>query len=287
MVFFAHNISLDRSHYSKTMSTLSMNCSQKLYRNNANIGNYYYPREYQTDDISATREMTLDGNDYINVRITGIPDGVSPLANEAIVSTDCIYRLYIFAEQPLNETVLQALDKFYGKKAYPIIMTDTVCGVIDSIPKNNFYMCKGTPSNISEYTEYRYLQQRHMLTNIVFDSETNSVYRLVLPERPQLVLIMPNNFVRTGLKKGYFRFDNNLIVRIYSKYILSSALTEDSDVYEMTVFDIADTKLRSTIEGFFGRLGLHKIATNVNDQLYAYDKYITAIVGNASNLIVP
>lgn len=262
-------------------------CTHKLYRNLANTGQYYYPREFETDNSSLSRQMTVDGNEYINVQITGIPDGVSPLANEAIVPNECIYRLYIFADQPLNETFLQTLDKFYGKTPYPIITADSVCGVVDGIPKNNFYLCPSTPSNVSNFTEYRYLQHRHMISNIVLNVENNSVYRLVLPERPQLVLIMPLNFVRTGTKKGYFRFDNNLIVHIYSKFILSSTLSDNSDVYDMTVFDVDDKKLRAVVEGFFGRLGLHKISTTANNHIYAYDNYITAVVGNASNIVLP
>lgn len=269
------------------MATKSIKCTHKLYRNLANTRQYYYPREFETDNSSLSRQITVDGNEYINVQITGIPDGISPLANEAIVSTECIYRLYIFADQPLNETFLQTLDKFYGKTPYPFITADSIYGVVDGIPKNNFYLCTNTPSNINNFTEYRYLQHRHMISNIVFNIETNSVYRLVLPEHPQLVLIMPSNFVRTGVKKGYFRFDNNLIVQIYSKYILSSTLNDDSDTYEMTIFDVDDKKLRAVVEGFFGRLGLHKISTTATDHIYAYDNYITAVVGNASNIILP
>lgn len=264
-----------------------VNCFYELYTNQMNTGQFYYPREFQTDKKSLSRQITLDGNEYINVRITGIPDGVSPLANEAIVSKDCIYRLYIFADQPLNDSFLQTLDKFYGKTAYPLITAELSCGIIDGFPKNNFYMCSGTPSNVTEFAEYRYLQHRHMISNIAFSTDTNSVYRLVLPERPQLVLIMPSNFIKTGLKKGYFRFDNNIIVRIFSKFMLSAVLSDESDTFEMTVFDVTDEKLRTTVESFFGRLGLHKISTNASDHIYAYDNYLTAIVGNVANIILP
>lgn len=231
--------------------------------------------------------MTLNGTEYIDVFITGVPDGVSPLANETLIPPNSIYRLYIFADQKLDEEFLNTLDNVYGKIPYPIIQADVANGSVATYPKCNFNMCLGTPSNLSEFVEYRYLQQRHTISNITFDSANSLVYRMVMPEQPLLVLIMPENFVRTGLKCGYFRFENNLIVRIYSKYFLSSRFTDDEDNGDITVYTSANTTLNSLVLKFFGRLDLHKISSNHSDHIYAYDRYLTAIVGSISNVVVP
>nr|WDA64674.1 GrBNV gp35-like protein [Oryctes rhinoceros nudivirus] len=258
----------------------------ELYTNLSNTSKYRYPREYATDIAYDQKELTLDGLTFTNIIITGIPDGVSPIANEALIERNTPRRLYIFSETPLTDQYLNMLDKFYGKVAYKIFTCDMPNTTLVSYPRNNFYLTNGQPSSISEFVEYRYLTQRHLLTNIAYDISTNFLYKLVLPEKPLLVIIMPKNFIRTGLKSGYFRFDNNIIVRVYSKYILSSELTED-DTHEVTSFSTDNLKLVSIIEKFFGRLGMHKIVSNSNDQLYGYDKFMTMVVGNVANVVLP
>lgn len=260
--------------------------STELYTNLANVGQYKYPRQYETSVTMDQKEITLDGTTFTNVTITGIPDGVSPLANEALIEKGAIRRLYIFSDQPLNEQYLTTLDSFYGKIPYKITACSMPNTILPSYPRNNFYLTRGPPSSVSEFVEYRYLSQRHLLTNIAFDINSNSVYKLVLPERPQLVIIMPNNFIRTGLKCGYFKFDNNLIVRVYSRYALSSDLMMD-DNNEITSFSIHNLKLKSVIEKLFGRFGMHKIVSNSENHLYGYDKFMTMVVGSVANIVLP
>lgn len=262
-------------------------CNKELYTNLTNTSQYRYPRNYQTTVKFEKHQMTLNGTEYINVIVTGIPDGVSPLTNEALIPKDSIFRLYIFSEKPLTEEYLQTLDSFYGKVAYPNLTVALATAVIPNYPKQNFYMCTGPPSMLSEFTEYRYLQQRHSISNIAFDADSNSVYRLVMPERTLLVLIMPENFIKTGQKTGYFRFDNNIIVRVYSKYFLSSKYTDDNDIGEVTVFTMDNKKVVNIIRKFFSRLNLHKLTWNNSDHIYGYDNYLTAIVGNTSNVLIP
>lgn len=258
----------------------------ELYTNLTNKAAYRYPREFKTDiDVDHT-EITLDGKTFIDITITGIPDNVSALANEALVAKDTPRRLYIFSDVPLTEQYLHTLDRFYGKSPYKIIECLTPNIQLSSFPKNNFYLTNEPPSSISEFVEYRQFKQRHLLTNIAIDHNTMFLYKLVLSQPQLLVIIMPSNFIRTGLKTGYFRFDNNLIIRVYSNYMLSSELS-DENVSEITVFTTNDVRLNSIVEKLFGRFGMHKIGSNSDDHIFAYDKFMTMVVGSVSNIALP
>lgn len=260
--------------------------STELYTNLTNVGLYHYPREFSTNVKNDNKEMTTDGIEYINITITGIPDGVPVLANEALVDTNSVRRLYIFSDTQLSDQYLTTVDEFYGKTPYPIVVCSMPNVTLESVPKNNFYLTDGPPSSISEFVEYRYLNQRHLLTNIAFDATTNSIYKLILPKNPLIVIIMPNNFIRTALKTGYFKFDNNLIIRIYSQYMLSSTFS-DEDEHNITLFDVNNIKLKSAIEKIFAKFGMHKIVSNRDNQIYGYDKFMTMVVGRTSNIILP
>lgn len=264
---------------------MSKDLSNTLYTNVVNIGAYKYPREYQTD-ISFEKRTIIVNNEAHTVTITGIPDGVSPLANEAIVPNASLKRLYIFADKQLNDDVLQAIDSIYGRKPYPIIYTRIVRQRLGVYPSNNFYMSRGPLNSISDYVEYRYLQNRHQIANIAYDNETLSIYQMVLPKRPLLVIIMPENFVRTGLKTGYFKFENNIIVRVFSQYLLAATQTDANDDGAVTAFTIDNDKVSSIVECFFSRLGIHKISSNSSNHIYGYDKYITFVVGSISNILL-
>ena len=190
----------------------------------------------------------------------------------------------------MPETYLETIDRFYGKEPYPILYCDAPVNILtnnDDIPKENFYLSNGVPSSLTTFVEYRYLAQRHLKTNIAFDVQTNTVYRLVLPEKTMIVIIMPENFIRTGLKTGYFKFENNLIVRVYSSYMLSSANYIPKDTYEISVYNNSNVRVRSAIEQLFARFNLHKIVMKRPNQIYAYDKYMTMVVGSISNIILP
>lgn len=258
----------------------------ELYTNLTNTGQYYYPREYQTDVTFDRKNLTLDGVVYTDITITGIPDGVSPLANEALIDRNAKRRLYIFSDTPLDDNYLQTIDKFYGKVPYKNLKCLFPNTTLDSYPRNNFYMTTDTPSMISDYVEYRYLQHRHIMSNICYNASTNEVYKMILPERPLLVIIMPANFIRTGLKKGYFRFDNNLIVRVYSKFILSSPQYED-DTNEITMFNVHNKQLKTVVKKLFARFGMHRLVSNAENQLYSYDKFMTMVVGSVANIVLP
>lgn len=261
------------------------NSNYELYTNNANIGEYKYPREYQTD-VDFEKRTIIINNDAYMITVTGIPDGVSPLTNETIIPIGRLRRLYIFSDKSLTESALQSIDALYGRKPYPIHFTQIVRQRLENYPNNNFYMCKGPPNSISDYIEYRYLQHRHQIATIAYDSETLSVYQLVLPKRPLLVIIMPENFVKTGLKSGYFRFENNIIVRVFSQFLLSSGQMDSHDDGAVTLFNKDNEKISNIIESFFSRLGIHKIASNSPNHIYGYDKYLTLVVGSIANIVL-
>ncbi|ATY70229.1 GrBNV gp35-like protein [Tomelloso virus] len=260
--------------------------STELYTNLSNTGNYNYPRQYATKVGYDQKEMTVDGVNFTNITITGIPDGVSPIANEALVNKNALRRLYIFSDNQLSDQYLESIDRFYGKVPYPIVYCNVPNDTLDTVPEENFYACDGPPSSVSQFVEYRYLHQRHLITNVAYDPNTNNIYKLCLPESPLMVIVMPANFIRTGLKTGYFKFDNNLIIRVYSRYMLSSSNAAD-DQNEITVFSNYNIRLKSTIEQLFSRFGMHKIVSNRDNQIYGYDKFMTMVVGSVSNIVLP
>lgn len=262
----------------------SSSSSNRLYTNSVNVGTYKYPREWQTDVKYERRTIIMNNEPYV-ITITGIPDGVSPLANEAVISTTCLMRLYIFSDKALPDESLQSIDALYGRKPYPIVFTQIVRQRLDTYPSNNFYMCKESPaSSVSEYVEYRYLQNRHQISTIAYDNNSGTVTQMVLPKRPMLVLIMPDNFVRNSLRSGYFRFDNNIIVRVFSKYLLASTQIDTQDDGSVTLFTTSNEKISNIVESFFSRLGIHRIASNSPNHIYGYDKYITLVVGSIANI---
>ncbi|KAG8362566.1 GbNV_gp35-like [Fopius arisanus] len=250
---------------------------------------YKYARPFRLKrKMSNTVKFTSDSNTSITVRLKGVPDGVSPLATEAIVEKDLPLRLYIYSPQPLKSEQIEFLEKLVDKTPYPIFQVVHPSARLSHIPKNNFYLCQGVPNIISTFTEYRYLQRRHEISNIAYDVKTAFVYPLVLPHTPQIVLIMPKNFKRTGLRCGYFEFPNNLIIRLYSAHMLSaSTIGFENDPGIVSVISTENQYLITIIKTFFCRMGMHRIMSNALNQIYASDKYLTLIVGSTANILLP
>lgn len=316
----------------------------ELFSNTSQLRKFSYARLYQADsnqhienrqlvinNDSGNKQMSDTTTDSstnttttttVNITIVGIPDGVSPLANRAVIPTGTTRRLYVFSDSELDTHQLDMIDSLFGKKPYPNFQCDllTRANSLTTFPKHNFYLRNDAldteflnqspmvcPTMSCSYIEYRYLQQRHMMANICFNQYTGDVYRLVIPQPPMLCIIMPKNFVCTGLKEGYFRFENNLIVRVYSRHLLSSELKDDSttinnnnnntdmefNVYqqqpmvEVSIFDINNIKLNKMVRQIFGRFGLHKIDSFNCNHIFAYDKYLTMIVGSIANINLP
>lgn len=269
---------------------MPVNVETELYTNlNVSSAAFRYARPFETDVTYDSKQVTLNGIDYANVVITGIPDGVSPDANEAVIKRRTPRRLYILSDRALDLADIEVIDGFYGKRSLPMPSATTVCGRIatTACPRNNFYSVDGTPNVTARLVEYRYVQRRHQPANIAWDSTTGNVYRLVPPSNAaMLVLVMPENFVRTSLKRGYFRLENDLIVRVYSRFVLSAA-TLEPDNELISVINTDDARLMSVIRAFFVRLGMHKIVSTAINQIYAYDRYLTLAVGSISNIVLP
>lgn len=99
---------------------------------------------------------------------------------------------------------------------------------------------------------------------------------------------MPGNFQQNSPKTGQFAFDNNIIVRVFSRlYLVSSGPI----VYEtrplVSVISTDDKKLTSTLIVFFSKLNFHRIIADRPDRIYAYDDTMTLVVGSVVDLQLP
>jgi hypothetical protein len=284
---------------------MSVRSKLRLYHNPRTNFLYKYPRPYSTklDGEGVAKSVTSDGISYKNVYTVGIPDGVSPLTNIKLIQDDVPRRLVVFSDSPLNENELEVVDDMYKFESYPILylnvsVNDTRHRFYD-IPSINFITTNdndidgygssnsGTPSTLSRYVEYRYMDKRHQPANILFDTFNGNVFRFVPPVRPKLVIVMPANFIRTGTYTGYFLYGDNLIIRVYSKqYVLSSANDgPDPGVYSSISTDNA--KQMATFRSILAKLGMHRISSLNSDQIYAHDAYMTIVIGNIANINLP
>lgn len=266
-----------------------------FYTNDLAHKPYVYPREYTTDARNENRQLTSDGANQVDVWVTGVPDGVSPRVSETMTKDQSLpMRLYVYADRPLSKEYLETVDSFYGKAKYPILFVEKPCGIdAGSSPRHsNFYITRtgGGASAVDEFLDMRHLMRRHeKATNVFYNCTTGALHRLVLPRHAaQLVLLMPSNFIGTGPKRGYFLFPqlNGLVVRIYSRHFLhaTSYAPEDNRV---SVICVEDARLMRVIDSLFSRMGLHQMYRHTSSQVIAYDRYITAIVGDTANVYLP
>lgn len=273
----------------------------QLYRNARTHYRYRYPRPYSTklNDAGVTKSLTDNGVEYKEIYAIGIPDGVSPITNVTLVPADTIRRLVIYSDSLLSEDELQVLDNSYKHDPYPILYFDAPINVSPlangSVPVSNFLLTQDEssdggydliPSTLSRFIEYRYFDRRHQPANILFDSRSGTVFRFVPPDRSTLVIVMPKNFVRTSLYTGYFLYQDNLIINVYSKYLLSCETTgRDHRLY--SVISTENPKYMALFKHIFAKLGMHRISSLNSDQIYAYDRYMTVVIGNIANISLP
>lgn len=264
-----------------------------LFVNYFNKSRYKYARPFVGDGDSKIYHgsLTRDGLNLTRVHVLSLPDGVHANMREALVPRDATYRLYIFSDRALGDDQLQSLDNIYGRRPYPLLETVRPVANLVTFPKVNFYMTldEERPSVVSSFIEYRYLQQRHEPATIAYVPGTGEAFRLLLPKKQaRLVLVMPENFIKTGNRTGYFMFRGNLIVRIYSRFLLSASRNEpENDLDGELVSDVsvgASSRIESIVRAFFARFGLHRVTSLANDQILASDRYVTAIVGSLSNV---
>lgn len=280
----------------------------ELYVNMYSQYKYFYARPYKTSLTVAHHHRVTGGDNtsqhrFVDVYVLGVADGVPPTVRESLIAASTERRIYVFSDMPLSEKILETIDGYYKECHYPVMSLENPCAWLrdSQIPMNNFYTAF-THHTMSEkmfddvfnrrqdvqFVEYRYVQQRHVTANIYFDDFTKSVYRLALPSASaMLVLIMPQNFVQTGLKQGYFLFDDvDLIVRVYSTHLLSASKTSRGDEVLINEFCTGNKRTINIIRTFFSRMGANNIYTPSENQVVAYDSYLTLVVGDISNINV-
>lgn len=256
---------------------------------------YVYARTYLYEYLEAFKIHSLTNNSK-DVVLVGVPDDVYYQADMAF-SLNNIMRLHYCSDEPLNDHDLQYLDSIYGKNIYPIInkINDNFIDMIlvDVLPGINFYSelrprkknseTLNECSNLSKFIEYKFLNSRNVVTNIFyyFDSNGKIKYRnLILPKDfAQLVLIMPQNFQRTSLKSGFFRWPNNLTIRIYSKCILSAKTDIIKDDNLISVIDTYDKISNKFMKSILFRLGFSKIYI-LDKKIIAEDNLLIAVIGD-------
>lgn len=301
--------------------------AKELYCNLTPIGaSYAYPRPFAAPAEDERKLITrTDGDGAIDIAVTGVPEGVPPVTNETLVQAGAPRRMYVYTDQPLSMAQLRTIDSFYGKKPYPIAIANVPCAKLPpgKLPRNNFSLILRTnaglndgsmdfyvdedapqpvtaayphqPSSLSGFIEYRYLQSRHVAPSIALHSLDGHVYRMVLPGRQQMiVLVMPENFVATGLKRGFFRFDGGLIAHVFSTYPLAATrrisqedVASGDFVCQISVIDTSDQRLMDVVKGFFASIGMHRILSTTQNQVYAYDRFLTVVVGSTANIVLP
>lgn len=257
---------------------------------------YVYPRSFKSQVKLDFKTVTAN-NKLFKIIAVGIPDGISYITNQAVVDSHEPNRLFILSNDPLSEQTLDLLDKHYHDKTgyYPILEMTLPVGILSEyLPQCNFYMpidgsspVKTSSINIlSLFVEYRYLQKQHQPANIMYDVASGNIFRFVPPDGDYMMaLIMPENFIRTGAKQGYFNF-NNIIIRIYSDIYLSASNFEEEVAPQKTDLSISNIPLYKTITGFFNRIGINYIYTPSDSQIVGVGRYFRAIVGNATNIVL-
>lgn len=273
----------------------------EVYKNSYCKARYVYARPYTTSITSSADPRIDEPNprEHVDVYLVGVPDGVSPTVYEALVPVDAVRRLYLYSNKRLPEKWLSIADASYGERPYPLLTLETPCARDCRTPVHNFYTALADRGNEDVYAaavsrrqdaafvEYRYVEQRHAEANIYYDEFTNSAYRLALPaDSAQLVLIMPSNFIRTDLKRGYFIFDDiDLIVRVYSKHLLSADRTSDDGAAPLAS-DVCtgNRRVMDIVRSFFSRMGVQSVYAASDNQIIGYDRYLTLVVGDVSNI---
>lgn len=262
----------------------------KLYKN-PTINDYAYKtfRPYSTKTRAELKE--LSGGDTIEpklVYITGVPEGVSNDTNVALIERGQPLRLCICSNQPLTDQEFELIDKLYKAKDYPVpLLVNPIATIPTDYPPVNFIATADpVPSSLSRFVEYRYLKSRHQNANVLFNVHDGTLHRYVPPVRPKLVLIMPENFTKVEPSSGFFIVDENLIIRVYSRYLLSAAVTlPDHNLYSEISVD--NSRTLNICKRILTNLDLHRITYRVNDQIYGTDAFITAVIGSVANINLP
>lgn len=186
-----------------------------------------------------------------------------------------------------------------GFENYLKILTKALTENIKIENNENFYLAMNPknfsidakPSSESIFFEYKHLLKRSIITNILYNPISQSIVPLVLPEEciPQenKIIIMQYNFIKLSDYHGYFKLES-LIVRIYSKYLLSAKKISNLNDREVGISNIEhiSSLLCDHIERFMHNLGFlscHFLLKENQIIGYNYKDSIVAVIGSVNN----
>lgn len=262
----------------------------ELYKNVDNNFKYFYPTPYISfDNKEKLIELLKDSN---VIKVYGVPDGIDPKINYTLTKQNEKKRLYIMSHIRLNTEQLNTIHKLYGIKYYPIrnlydFLNINSIQFKTSLISENFYttLYDEQPSSVSQFVEYRFFSKRHFPATkfIQQNKEQINITNFVLPPNfASIIIIMPENFIQTTETSGYFYLQNNIIIRLYSKYRLTSN-NKQADHNLITVINTKNKLLTNNLLDYFNKLKFLQI-TITEYQIIGQDNIFRAIIGNTSNL---
>lgn len=278
-----------------------------LFRNPIDtIRSHVYATEHECD-LKEPREQLVhvDGRkNVIKIYVFGIPVGVSPYANETLITGNEPRRLYIFSDRPLSKHLREFVgahhQHIFGGGNNESRVLDLVVPFAAKVtqPWCNFYVSGDANGNdYTSFVEYRYFRQRFTHATAFFNPNSGYVFRFVLPEecRAPIALIMPENYSPISPRRGYIAFGHGLIVHIFTtKHFMVSAEKPHSgnggNVVKPSTFVVTDTQIMQTenmldfVKNKFSKMGFLNMYAAGPRQLVAYDDLVTAVLGDYSNL---
>jgi len=238
--------------------------------------------------------MTVDQrNNAIKIYVLGIPIGVSPYVNETLIVGNELLRLYIFSDKPLSEKLIKIIESHHKGEKYDVLRL-TIPSAQVTQPLCNFYTYD--ERHVNDYTsfiEYRYFRQRFTPANVIYNPNSGDMYRFVLPEecRAPIAFIMPANYIAISPKRGFIIFQKGLIAHLFTKnFMISEKRVQATDSKITGPFVVTDTQIMRTenmlnfVKDKFSKMGFLNMYTAGTRQLVAYDNFITAVLGDYSNI---
>jgi len=217
----------------------------------------------------------------------GIPDGVAPYVNEALIPKNVIRRLYIFSEKKLVPKTLRQIELFVITVPYPYpsLMLSRVCPLQ---PTHNFFVPELKPNmpDFSSFTEYRYFHKRSIPANILYQPNDKICFKFSPPSycTAPTTIIMPSNFEPLDDFSGTITV-GNYIIYITSKYLLTSINAKPQNAVNIQVNDIDlidNFNVLKTIKDIFARMGVLNAYMASRKQYVGYDDYLTFTFGEFS-----
>lgn len=264
----------------------------ELYKNVDKTWDYVYPTPYLYQEDKPIF-LKLVNNTSTEIKICGIPDGVDPIINYTLIEKNMPKRLFIMSDTPINNEELNVIYGLYGKRYYPIRQIQPIINdpiklqyyVSTQFLDNFFTTTDDNPSNISKFLEYRYFSKRHLPASKLYVPTISGdiLCNFILPKnKANLIIIMPENFIQTEEKAGYFKLDNNIHIRIYSKCNLSS-VSKEIDNNLTTIINNKNETIVKNISDYISKLNFTNVTITEN-QIIGTDNLFTAVIGTISNL---